>query len=123
MADGWDESEDWEVDREEMARLERNGAFAIILGILAMTSGMFVCPSYGLMGLPTIAVGLVAAFMGKMTVDSGVRGAPRAYGMMAIITGIVSSTWAAIILCLCAVYVASYIGMILVMFAALAGGQ
>ena len=46
MSDGWDEAEDWEVDPEEMARLERNGAFAVILGILALTSAMFVYPSY-----------------------------------------------------------------------------
>ncbi len=118
MADGWDEAEDWEVDPEEMARLERNGAFAVILGILGMTSAMFVYPSYGLMALPTMAIGITGAFMGKMTVDSGVQGAPRAYGLMAMATGIVSSAWAAIVLCFCATMVALYAFMLFMIFAA-----
>lgn len=118
MSDGWDEAEDWEVDPEEMARLERNGGFAVILGILAMTSAMFVYPSYGLMALPTMAVGVAGAFMGKMTVDSGVQGAPRAYGIMAMVTGIISSAWAALVLCFCAAVVALYFGMFLMIFAA-----
>jgi hypothetical protein len=90
---------------------------------MGLTSAMFVYPSYGLMALPTMAIGLVGAFMGKMTVDSGVQGAPRAYGIMAMVTGIISSTWAAIVLCFCATLVAIYVGFFLLMFAAVLGVQ
>ncbi|MFT6145776.1 MAG: hypothetical protein ACJAZO_000506 [Myxococcota bacterium] len=123
MADGWDEAEDWEVDPVEMARLERDGAFAVILGVLGMTSAMFVYPSYGVMSLPTIVLGIVAAYLGKTTVDSGVQGAPRAYGIIAMVTGIVSSVWAAIVLCFCATAITLYVGFILLMIAAIGGGQ
>ena len=117
MPDGWDdEVEHGETSPEELAMLERNGMFAIGAGILAMTCAMCTYPSYGLLGVPTIMMGLIALFLGRSVQASGVMGAPRAYANMAVTTGAISTLWAALVLLICGAIVALYMVIFAVIF-------
>ena len=117
MPEGWDEgAEDWEVDSEEYGRLERNALFAVFAGVLAMTTAMCAYPSGGLMAFPTILIGLIGLFLGRSVQSTGVDGTPRAYANMAVVTGGIASVWGAMILLICGLLIALYVGMLALIF-------
>ena len=111
--EGWDDdAEEWEFEPEEMLRIERNGLFTVVLGILAQTTAMFVCCTYGLTAFPALIMGAVALFLGNMTLGSGVQGAPRAYAIVGMATGGIAVAWSAFVLFCCGLYLAFYAVMI-----------
>lgn len=112
MSEAWDaELEDWQTDSDEYDRLERNGLLAAGLGVAAQTAALIVCCTYGLAAVPVLICGIAAVFIGKSVLDTGVDGAPRAYGIVGMVTGMLASIWSALVLLACAAYLGLYVGM------------